>query len=198
LQQHRFYAGIHAAAQVFRITSLTYNVQEVVIRPWYVFAGYQFSPHLALQTGFLQHNPSRTEYSHSSINQAGQVVQGQGYADSYTGALPVLLRYRLARRPTRPLHLDALLGLTLVVHRYQANDLVTVGGKVQYQVLVDSRPKNLYLTGGFGVGYDLTPRVELMVEGTANRNTTAVKSAYARNIMFGVGTGLRYRFNIGK
>jgi len=110
----------------------------------------------------------------------------------------MLLRYRVARRPTHRLHLDLLLGLTLEFNHYQVEDIFTVGGKVQYQVYVNSRSKNFYLTGGLGAGYDIRPRVEIMVEGTANRNTTSLNSDYAKKIMPGVGVGLRYRFNIGK
>lgn len=194
----RFYAGAHAAAQVFRITSPTYPIQEVVIRPIYVFAGYQISSHLAVQAGFLQINPSRSGYSNAGVNQMGQIVTGQGYTDQYDVAVPMLLRYRVARRPTHRLHLDLLLGLTLEFNHYQVEDIFTVGGKVQYQVYVNSRSKNFYLTGGLGAGYDIRPRVEIMVEGTANRNTTSLNSDYAKKIMPGVGVGLRYRFNIGK
>ena len=194
----RFYAGAHAAAQVFRVTSPTYPIQEVVVRPIYVFAGYQISPHLAVQVGFLQSNPSRSGYNNAGVNAMGQIVTGQGYTDQYDVAIPMLLRYRIARRPIHRLHIDLLLGLTLESNHYQVEDIFIVGGVVKYQVYVNSRSNNFYLTGGLGAGYDITPRVEAMVEATANRNTTSLDSEYAKKIMPGVGVGLRYRFNIGK
>jgi len=198
LQPFRFYAGIHAAAQQFRVASPTYYTQEVVIRPLYVFVGYQFGPHLGVQVGFLQHNPPSASYSNTSFNQAGQLIEGHGYQDWYNGAVPILLRYRLARRPTHRLHLDALLGVTVEFNHYLGDDMVTVGGQVQYHVHVDSHPTNTYLTAGLGAEYDVTPHVGLMVEGTANRNTTALDADYARKPTFGLGAGLRYRFNIGR
>lgn len=194
----RFYAGVHVAAQGFRVTSPAYPIQEVVIRPVYMFVGYQLSPHLALQAGFLQTNPSRIGYTNAGINQMGQIVTGQGYTDQYDAALPMLLRYRLARRPIHRLHLDLMLGMTVEFNHYQVEDIFTVGGKVQYQVYINSHAKNFYFTGGLGAGYDIIPRVELMVEGMVNRNTTSLDSEYAKKIMPGVGAGLRYRFNVCK
>lgn len=198
LQRYRFYAGSHAAAQVFRVVSPNYPIQEAVLRPVYGFVGYQLSPHLAIQTGFLQYHTPRSGYYEAGVNSSGQYVTNEGHTEQFDVALPFLLRYRIARIPTHRLHLDALLGLTIEFNHYQSEYTLIIGSKTQSHSYINSRARNMYLTGGLGAGFDITPHIELMAEASANRNTTSLNSAYAKQIMFGIGVGLRYRFNVGK
>lgn len=195
---HRFYVGIHKAAQVFRVTSMTYPIDEAVLNSVYAFAGYQFGPHWSVQAGFMQDNPPSEETFFVSINKAGQAVETRGYVDYYDAVVPVLMRYDIARRPPHRLHLDVLLGLTLLIHRYQADGVSTTNGQIVYEAHEYSRANNLNVTAGVGIGYRVTPHVDLMAEATLHRNLTSMESAYARQLMPGIGAGLRYCFNLSR
>lgn len=199
VHQYPFYAGAQAAAQVFKITSTTYPIQEAVVRPLHVFVGYQLGPHLALQAGFMRYNRPSENNSFVHINQAGQPVTESSFRDQDDSVLPVLLRYNIAHQPMHRLHLDVLLGLTTVFHYYQADDATTIAGKIVYAAHNYSRTRNLFLAGGAGLGYRIVPHVDLMVEATANRNLSAPDyAAGARKINFGVGAGLRYHFDLSR
>lgn len=194
---YRLYVGVHAAAQLFHVTSATYPVVEVVIRPVYGYVGYHFTPRLALQVGFLQHRPASSVVDQVGFNPGGQVVISHSSYSRYSAAVPVLLRYRLSRRVTR-LQADALLGLTAVFHQYRGQYVQSVDGQTTQNVYEYANARNANLTGGFSLRLRVTPRVDLAVEGTAHRNLTAVPSAYAKQLLFGVGAGLRYRFDFKK
>jgi len=197
-KQFRFYVGAHAAAQVFRVTSTTYPIEEAVIRPLYVFVGYQFSPRLAVQAGFLQHNPAALTSSVFVIDRAGQLIEARSYSDRYHGAVPVLLRYTVAQQLATRLRLEVLMGSILVFHEYQGDYVQLMGGQVLYEVHEYSKTRNLYVVGGLGLSYKVVSHVDLMLEGTANRNLTRLESAYARKTMFGIGAGLRYCFDFNR
>lgn len=200
LHQYRFYVGVHAAAQVFQVTSTTYPMQEAVVRPIYVFAGYQFGPHVALQTGFIQQQRPILDNSGVQFDRMGLPFDFTEYYNEYNGAIPVLLRYDLAHRPPRRLHLDVLLGLTLVIHRYQV-DYVTsaTANQKAYEQHDFARSNNFYAVAGLGIGYRAIPHVDLMMEASMNRNLSAPDDAAgARIISFGVGAGLRYHFNLSR
>ncbi len=197
LHQYRFYAGAHVAAQVFRVVSTTYPIQEAVVRPLYMFAGFQLGPHWALQAGFLQHRLPVIDESGVQLNYKGEPVAFKTYYNEYNAAVPLVLRYDLARHPPHRLHVDVLLGLTLVAHRYQ-NDYVAAATASfpRYEQHDYARSNNLFATGGVGLGCRVVSHVDLMVEATTNRNLTAMNSGYAKQFMFGVGAGLRYSFNL--
>lgn len=197
LRPYRFYAGAHAAFQFFRVQSTGYAVQEALIRPLYVFVGYQLTPHLAIQAGFLQRTSLDSNISSTSVNRANQVVTFSGREIQYDAAVPIMLRFRLARRPAHRLYLDALLGPTLLFHRYKVDETLTVDGQVTNDVHFDLPTRHVYLTGGLSAGCRVAPHVDLLVEATASRDTEKTV-AYARPFMFGVGAGLRYGFNVSK
>lgn len=198
LQQYRFYAGAHVAAQVFRVVSTTYPIQEAVVRPPYVFAGYRLGPHWALQGGFLQNQRPILDESGVRFDNKGQTYTFKNYYNEYNAAIPVLLRYDIARRPPHRLHLDLLLGITLVAHRYQADYVTSATATYPaYEQHEYAHSNNLFATGGLGLGYRVTSHIDLMVEATANRNLSAPDyAAGARKINFGVGAGLRYHFDL--
>ena len=193
-QQFQFYAGAHAAAQVFLVATDSYNIQDVVVRPLYLFVGCQISPHIALQAGFLQYNPKSVTANTVVTTPAGQVISTASFYDEYSATVPILLRCRLARRPNRRLHLDGLVGATLVTHKVQSNSTSSIANQVVYLMILNYRGRGLCPTSGLGLGFDVTPHWELMAEGTANWNNVSVD----RKINFGIGAGLRYRFNVGK
>ena len=199
LPQYRFYAGAHVAAQVFRVVSTTYPIQEAVVRPFQVFAGYQLGPHWALQAGFLQHQLPIVDESGVQFNYKGEPVAFKSYYNESNAAVPLLLRYDIARRPPHRLHVDVLLGVTLVAHRYQ-NDYVAAAtaSLPRYEHHDYARSNNLFATAGLGLGCRVMSHVDLMVEATTNRNLTAMDSDYAKQLMFGVGVGLRYAFNLSR
>lgn len=198
LHQYRFYAGVHAAAQVFQVTSTTYPIQEAVVRPVYVFVGYQFGPHVALQTGFVQNQRPVRDNSGVRVDRVGLPYDFKEYYNEYNGALPVLLRYDLAHRPPHRLHLDVLLGLTLVIHRYRVDNVESAtASKQAYEQHEFARSNNFYAVAGLGIGYRVMPHVDLMTEASMNRNLSAPDyAAGARRISFGVGAGLRYHFDL--
>ena len=128
--QYKFYAGAQAAAQLYRVTNTGYAVQEAVVRSPYLFAGSQLTPHLAVQAGFLRRTYLESSVNDSYMNQANQRVTYIGRTEMFDSVVPVLLRFRLARQPTHRVYLDALLGPTLLFHRYKSDVTYTVGGRV--------------------------------------------------------------------
>ncbi|MFC7668096.1 outer membrane beta-barrel protein [Hymenobacter humi] len=198
LKQYRFYAGAQAAVQAFRVQSTSYATQEAIVRPLYVFAGYQMTPHVAIQAGFMRRSTGSSKITSTSYNQANQVVLYSQELQRYNVAVPVLLRVRLARQPANRFYVDALLGPTLLFHRYQIDETLTVGGQVQSDVHEDFTSRHLYLSGGFSAGCRLRPHLDLMVEATANRDTEKPASDGVKPFTFGVGAGLRYSFNFSK
>lgn len=197
LQRYRFYAGSHAAVQVFEVQSTGYAVQDAILLPLYLFAGYQLTPHLAIQAGFLQRTSIDRHVTSASVNQANQPVAFLYNEKQHDASVPLLLRCRLARQPTHRLYLDALLGATLLFHRYQVDQTLTVGGQVTNDVHFDLPTRHVYLTGGLSAGCRVAPHVDLLVEATASRDTEKTV-ADVRPFLFGVGAGLRYGFNVGK
>lgn len=197
LQRYGFYAGVHVAAQVFRVTSDTYPIEEAVVRPLHFFIGTQLGPHLALQAGYLQRNPAKTELSGVGINWAGQPYETHTYSNRYDGALPILLRYDLAHHPLHQVHLDVLLGLTVLWHRYQTDYTESVAGNIVSQVHEYSRTTNYFATAGLGLGLRVTSRLDLQLEATGYRNLTPKDYAGTKQITWGLGGGLRYCFNVG-
>lgn len=119
----------------------------------------------------------------------GTVTVADSQRDAYYGAVPVMLRYRLARRPTHRLHLDALLGATLLFSHYESSYRQTTNGQLQTDHLLELRSRNLFVTGGLGAGFDLTPHVELMLEGTANWNAGINEAQSPQKLMPGLGPG---------
>ncbi len=195
--QYRYYAGIQAAAKLLKVTSATYPIQEAVVRPLYGFVGYYLTPRLAIQAGFLQRDPPSEKTLVVSFNSAGQPVENSASRNQYDAEVPVVLRYDLARRPVHRLYTNALVGVSLLFHYYQTDEVASLGGKVVYEIHEYSRTHNWYLMAGASTGYRLMPHVDLLMEATANRNLTASDyAATARKISFGVGAGLRYRFDL--
>ncbi|ALW84956.1 hypothetical protein AUC43_07535 [Hymenobacter sedentarius] len=196
--RYRYYVGTEWAAQGFKVTSFTYPIQEVVIKPVSGYVGYQINPHLTLQVGFSQTNPPTEDNLVVTHTPARETVVATTYLDTYDGAVSGLLRYDPARRPAHRVFLNLLLGPTLLFHYYQADNKVTVDGRVTYETYDYAKARNWYLTGGLAPGYRLTPQLDVLVQTTANRNLTAPASAQtARDAQYGFAAGLRYGFDLG-
>ena len=197
--RYRYCLGVEYGAQVFLVTSTTYPIQEVIVKPLTGFVGYQVSPHATLQVGFSQRNPPIEDKLVVSFNQARQTIVSTTFRDQYNGALSFLVRYDAARRPTHRVFLNVLAGATLLFHYYQLDEVETVDGKVIFEAHDYAKTRNWYLTGGLSAGYRLTPNLDLLLQATANRNLTAPDyAASARKVNYAYGAGLRYGFNIGK
>ncbi|ALW85580.1 hypothetical protein AUC43_11045 [Hymenobacter sedentarius] len=194
--QYRYYAGAQAAAQLYRVVNTGYSVQEAIVKPLYLFAGYQLTPHLAVQAGFLHSTLVESEGNYTYTNQANQQVAYAGKREMLDTAVPVLLRFRLAWKPTHRVYLDALLGSTLLFHRYRADETVTVGGQVQNHVNYDLPTRHLYITGGLSAGFRIVPRLDFLVEATGFRGVEKYSSGGPKQ--FGLGAGLRYGFDLSK
>ncbi|MCC3154233.1 porin family protein [Hymenobacter sp. BT770] len=193
--QYRYYVGAQAAAQLYRVVNTGYSVQEAIVKPLYVFAGYQLTPHLAVQAGFLRRTYLESSINASYTNQANQPVTYIGRTEMFDSAVPIFLRFRLARQPTHRLYIDALLGPTLLFHRYKSDVIYTVGGQVQNDVHFDLPTQHLYVTGGLSAGFRIIPRLDIMVEGTAIRGVEKGSSDGSKPFTFGIGAGLCYRFD---
>ncbi|WP_201983232.1 outer membrane beta-barrel protein [Hymenobacter rubidus] len=192
--RYRWYVGLHAGFQAFRTTSV-YTAQEGIIRPGYGYWGYQFTPHVAVQAGFQQrHQQQQTDLT--SIGQNGQLIEYIERRQYFNAAVPVLLRFRLARRPTHRLHLDALLGPTLLLHRFH-QESYSLSNQAQNQFQQDLQAANWYLTGGLGLGFNLTPHLELAADLTNNWYLNP-REDYRWVVQPGAGIGLRYAFNLKK
>ena len=196
--QYKFYAGAQSAAQLYRVVNTGYAVQEAVVRSPYLFAGYQLTPHLAVQAGFLRRTYLESSVNDSYTNQANQRVTYIGRTEMFDSAVPVLLRFRLAHHPTHRVYLDALLGPTLLFHRYKSDVTYTVGGQVQNDVHYDLPTRHVYITGGFSAGFGIIPRFDFMVEATAIRSVEKGASDHSKPFTFGVGAGLRYGFDLSR
>ncbi|WP_210518572.1 outer membrane beta-barrel protein [Hymenobacter terricola] len=189
---YRWYVGGLAAFQTFATTSV-FTAQEGTIGPLYGYLGYQITPHLAVQGGYMQRSQSHAD-SFSGINNAGQPFTYAQTDTYFNAAVPLLLRFRLARQPAHRLHLDALLGATVLLHHYHYENNNTVTGQPTTQTELDLRAKNGYITGGLSVGFTLTPHLELTAEATNNWYLNA-RDYYHWQVQPGAGIGLRYHFN---
>jgi hypothetical protein len=194
--QYRYYVGALAAAQQYFVPNTGYAMQEPLVKPLYLFAGYQLTPHLAVQAGFLHSTLVESDGSNTYTNQANQQVAFTGKREMLDAAVPVLLRFRLARKPTHRVYLDALLGSTLLFHRYRADYTSTVGGQVQSHVNYDLPTRHLYITGGLSAGFRIVPRLDFLVEATGFRGVEKYSTSGPKQ--FGLGAGLRYGFNLSK
>ena len=197
VRKHNLYVGVELAAQAFNTTSTTYPMMEAVVRPLYIFVGYQTGPRNAVQLGFIQQSQPDALVNTVSTNRAGQPTTTYSYYHEYRAAVPVLLRHNLIQ-PIHRVQLDALLGATFVVHNYQNDYIATAGGQVTNEAHDRAFARNLNATVGLGAGFAVVARVVLMVEGTASLNLKTLESGYLRKFTYGVGAGLRYRFALKK
>jgi hypothetical protein len=197
LKQYRFYVGAHAAAQVFQLYISPLSGQEAILTPVHLFAGYQLTPHLAVQAGFMQRTSKDYRITSTSVNQNNQTVVHVSRVKQYDAAIPATLRFRLARRPSHRLYLDALLGSTLLFHRYEDERISTIGGQVQNNRQFNTPLEYLYLSAGLSAGCRLTPKFDLMAEATTIRNLK--RERFPSTIFtYGVGVGVRYSFDLSR
>lgn len=194
---HELYVGVHVAAQLFYTTSPTYPIKEAVVRPLYFFAGYQLNTRNAIQLGFLQRSQPVLLVNTVGTTSAGQPTTTYLYYAEYRAAVPLLLRHSL-NRPIHRFQVDALLGLTFVIHNYQTDYVETTAGQIVYEGHSYAHARNLNATAGLSASWVIVPRLALMVEGTTSLNLKTIQSNYHLSPTVGLGAGLRYRFAIRK
>ncbi|MGY2134890.1 hypothetical protein ACW9KT_21850 [Hymenobacter sp. HD11105] len=196
LRRYSFYAGAQAAAHSYMVASTNYPVQQVGVYPVYVFVGYHLRPNVAVQVGFLQHNPPERGESIAGMDYLGRPFTSSDYRDEYNAALPVSVRYCFTG--PRRFYLEAQLGVTTEFNRYWRQYLNVVDGQITDEERVSVRATNTYLAGGLAMGYRASSRLNLLLDASALRNLTTRPGGSwdpAKKITPALGVGARYNFD---
>jgi len=189
----RFYVG--AGANLLTNIPFHSGIMPRLLGPA-LTAGWQFTPHLALQTGIAYQwkNDSYTlDYLYPT--QSGTLLPATYSSEHHTKyfTVPLLLRYTFAPSDQR-LHFDLLGGVTLVratLHSAYANgDSIAILFPERYSS-ADTRAN---LTLGPAVRYAVSPHVELTANGLVSAVLGENYYRFSDRLFLNVLVGAHYTF----
>ncbi|WP_167855062.1 outer membrane beta-barrel protein [Hymenobacter wooponensis] len=185
----RFYVGLSAYTSAYQRGSRQFGGNT--LPPVQATLGYQLHPRLALQAG-VAYNVGKGSVSGLSHDFNGNIIGD--YRSVYRNAtlsISALSRYTLTRTLSHRFQVDALGGFTLEHQTFQNSgyytDTTQPNGANTYDL--SSRRNTYLLTVGPSLRYRVSPKVELVGEGTIN-----VEMRAPRNITTSGALGVRYRF----
>ncbi|TGE08200.1 outer membrane beta-barrel protein [Hymenobacter fodinae] len=185
----RFYVGLSAYTSAYQRASRQFGKNQLL--PLQATVGYQLTPRWAVQTG-LAYNVGKGVFSGTSYDFDGS-VRGDYRAAFRTSTLSLsaLGRYTLTRTPIHRFQVDLLGGVTME-HRTSRSsgfspDNTQPGGISTYNT--SWRGTSYLLTFGPSLRYRVSPKVDLVGEGTMNVNMETL-----RDLTTSGALGVRYRF----
>lgn len=197
----RWYAGLQYGRQDYQLF-LPRNPElgRTNARRPQLTLGYQFRPKLAVQVGIA---PIKAAFSYegSGTNQAGEPLSEAGSSKGRSLAVPIVVRYTLAVKPWRNLHVDALAGGVLFWSRSQTEFARTENGVITSSYQSTDKLMNAYAALGPSVRYGFGRHVEVFSDWmfyknlrSASASNQAVSTGNKAGITNSLNLGVRYRF----